>query len=222
MLAASVSGEIFASPSAKQICDAIALTKSPSVLVVINNYTGDRLNFGLAIEKARSQGILVESVIVADDVSLPEARGLAGNILVCKILGAMAERGVDLHSLKKLGDAVVKNLKSVGVGLDHCHVPGREEPTLMGKTECEIGLGLHNERGVSRETMQAPEELVKKMLQMLQDSQADVSSFIEKGDQLVLFVNNLGGMSQLEMNATLNDCVAQLGTMSIFLHLNYR
>ncbi|KAK1228938.1 hypothetical protein PQX77_008031, partial [Marasmius sp. AFHP31] len=121
MLTASVSGDIFASPSAKSIGTTIQLaaheekeTAKKDVLAIINNYTGDRLNFGLAIEKARASGINVESVVVADDVSLLRSdtssvvgpRGLAGNILVCKILGAAAERGMSLKDIKELGDAV--------------------------------------------------------------------------------------------------------------------
>lgn len=258
MLAASVSGDIFASPSAKQILHTIWLASSSGassslisehaglkdVLVIINNYTGDRLNFGLAIEKAlASSSIHIESVVVADDVSLLRprsgsssraslvgARGLAGNILVCKILSAFAERGEPLISVKQLGDAVVRSLASVGVGLEHCHVPGRApwgsgegDGMRMGEQECEIGLGLHNEPGVTRKKMEGPAVVIQEMLELILHSRDhDEDEFWtrsmdeELGDEGVLFVNNLGGMSQLEMGAVLDEILLQLENMRIF------
>jgi triose/dihydroxyacetone kinase / FAD-AMP lyase (cyclizing) len=232
MLAASVSGDIFASPSAKQISYALRLatftgtdpnTPSKDILVIINNYTGDRLNFGSAIEKAKADGMMVESVVVADDVSLlhsPVAkvvgpRGLAGNILVCKILGALAERGTSLNRLKEVGDAVVGNLASIGVGLEHCHVPGRETSGngVLNETEYELGLGLHNEPGAERKKLIEPTELINEMIDKIVESTSRESDkkFVEKEDETVLFVNNLGGMSQLEMGAVLKDAMDCLG-----------
>jgi dihydroxyacetone kinase len=253
MLAASVSGDIFASPSAKQILQTIGLASSSgvtssltvereglrNVLVIINNYTGDRLNFGLAIEKALALSpIHIESVVVADDVSLLRppsdsssrsslvgARGLAGNILVCKILSALAERGEPLARVKQLGDAVVSSLASVGVGLEHCHVPGRvpwgseeAEEIRIGENECEIGLGLHNEPGVIRKKIDGPAAVIRDMLELIIYSKDHgderfwaFSTNDAPGDEGVLFVNNLGGMSQLEMGAVLDEILVQLG-----------
>ncbi|KAF9256556.1 DAK1/DegV-like protein [Marasmius fiardii PR-910] len=229
MLSASISGDVFASPSARSITQTIQLasnvgktktSSSRAVLVIINNYTGDRLNFGLAIEKSRNRGISVDSVVVADDVSLlgrPEnavvgPRGLAGNVLVCKILGAAAERGMELGELKRLGDVVVGNLKSVGVGLDGCHVPGRTWGERLGEGEVEVGLGLHNERGVERRKVpREPGELLEEMVEMVQRSRVvesgDGEMFVKRDEDCVLFVNNLGGMSLLEMGAVVKDLV---------------
>ncbi|KAF8152613.1 hypothetical protein B0H34DRAFT_755406 [Crassisporium funariophilum] len=261
MLSACVSGEIFASPSAKQILTAIKLAAFSSaprssshdaipaaptsgtgtvterrdeprdVLVVINNYTGDRLNFGLAIEKARStitSGMNIASVVVADDVALLRKpgrnlvgpRGLAGNIIVCKILGAFAERGATLDEVKALGDAVVANLSSVGVGLEHCHVPGRwkADGGGLGEEECEVGLGLHNEPGVLKHDLGqgGGERLVIQMVDMiLGEGDAFVRGRDEEVDEVVLFVNNLGGMSQLEMGAVVHDALVYLATKRI-------
>ncbi|KAJ3965852.1 DAK1/DegV-like protein [Lentinula raphanica] len=251
MLAASVSGEIFASPSAKQILSAIRLAAYPGddihprrntitdrsavhmphrkdVLVIINNYTGDRLNFGLAIEKARAEGVRIDSVVVADDVSLLHSessslvgpRGLAGNILVCKILGALAERGSSLENLKRAGDTVVSHLASIGVGLEHCHVPGSiASSATMDEDECEVGLGLHNEPGVRRMKIQDSVKLVDEMVGKLLRSRGVVDggrdSFIQEGDITVLFVNNLGGISQLEMGALMTDILARLSLSDI-------
>ncbi|KAG5341405.1 hypothetical protein C0989_010771 [Termitomyces sp. Mn162] len=262
MLSASVSGDIFASPSAKQILQTIYLASSSGatlsevdqdkqvhewkdVLVIINNYTGDRLNFGLAIEKAlASSHMKIESVVVTDDVSLlqpgPDSRlrarkslvgprGLAGNILVCKILGAFAHRGADLTRVKLLGDAVVHNLASVGVGLGHCHVPGRElnmnSLVVMTEEECEIGLGLHNEPGVVRKKMDGPDKLVAEMLDLIMRSRqgtgeefmrvASDDVGIDLTDDIVLFINNLGGMSQLELAAVLDEVLGQLDSIGV-------
>ncbi|KAG6336429.1 hypothetical protein ID866_2672 [Astraeus odoratus] len=185
MLTSSVSGDIFASPSTKQILSAISFAafaglpqaeRPRDVLVIINNYTGDRLNFGLAIEQARSRypALNIASVLNADDVSLlPQTRsdgqeqsivgprGLAGNILVCKVLGSyttFGPKGVStpgsppatLALAKRLGDALVANLRSIGATLGHCHVPGRSPHSgseIIPPGFIELGLGLHNEPG---------------------------------------------------------------------------
>lgn len=231
MLSACVSGEIFASPSSKQILNTIRLAAlggglTPStkrdVLVIINNYTGDRLNFGLAIEKAKVlyPDVNIASVVVSDDVSLLKSpatqavgpRGLAGNILVCKLLGALAETGANLQTVQSYGDAVVADLSSIGVALEHCHVPGRaENPETMAYGECEIGLGLHNEAGVRRRKMGGVKSVIQEMIEMIMNSKAN-SSLVEREDGFVLFVNNLGGISQLEMGALLSDLVDELGS----------
>ncbi|KAJ4486535.1 hypothetical protein C8J55DRAFT_424621 [Lentinula edodes] len=251
MLAASVSGEIFASPSAKQILSTIRLAAyagedvhprrntitdrsaihvphRKDVLAIINNYTGDRLNFGLAIEKARAEGIRVDSVVVADDVSLLHSessslvgpRGLAGNILVCKILGALAERGSSLENLKHAGDTIVSHLASIGVGLDHCHIPGSNSyGAIIDDDECEVGLGLHNEPGVLRmdirDSVKLTDELIGKLLRSRGVVDGGRDSFVQEGDITVLFVNNLGGMSQLEMGAIMTDILARLALSDI-------
>ncbi|CAA7268945.1 unnamed protein product [Cyclocybe aegerita] len=263
MLSAAVCGEVFASPSAKQIGCAIALASAGErcgdgeetsaqdlktgrdVLVVINNYTGDRLNFGLAIEKARVllAPLRIDSVVVADDVSrlplflptsepnnttepLVGARGLAANILVCKLLGALAFAGTPLSVVKSFGDAVVAHLATVGVGLEHCHIPGHNIPSGgngLGAKECEVGLGLHNEAGMKRRALDRVETLVDEMVGMILGSTE--GGFVrarkseeaeEEKDEVVLFVNNLGGMSQLEMGALVDDVPTRLARSRIY------
>ncbi|KDQ62467.1 hypothetical protein JAAARDRAFT_149358 [Jaapia argillacea MUCL 33604] len=240
MLSASVSGDIFASPSAKAVLTCIQLALlhlgdegEKEVLVIINNYTGDRLNFGLAIEKARAliPGLSISSVVVSDDVSLLNsptpsligARGLGGNILVCKILGAAAARGGSLDQVKALGEAVVKHFGSVGVGLGHCHVPGRTKPSEtegeIGEDECEIGMGLHNEPGARRCKLGSAEELVGEMINLILTSKEGGFGRFGGGgvggDEVVLFVNNLGGISQLEMGAVVDETLIQLEKLDI-------
>ncbi|KAI5980600.1 DAK1 DegV-like protein [Pisolithus marmoratus] len=261
MLTASVSGDIFASPNAILFAAFAGLppprlsetTRPRDVLVIINNYTGDRLNFGLAIERARARypNLNVASVLNADDVSLlPQAtkdgqeqpivgpRGLAGNILVCKVLGAytaFGAKGVSTESqrptfvrAKRLGDALVANLRSIGAALGHCHVPGRNVHSgteIIEPGFVELGLGLHNEPGVRRVSLSSPTWLVSEMIKMIRASGSgwigsevnkNGDEWIRPGDATILFLNNLGGISQLEMGAILEIVKNELATYGIF------
>ncbi|KAG6877989.1 hypothetical protein C0993_001194 [Termitomyces sp. T159_Od127] len=174
-------------------------------------------------------GRLAMAWSVAARKSLVGARGLAGNILVCKILGAFAHRGADLTRVKLLGDVVVHNLASVGVGLGHCHVPGRgpnlDSAVMIAEEECEIGLGLHNEPGVVRKKMDGPDKLVADMLGLIMRSRhgtgedfvrvASGGTGRDLTDDIVLFINNLGGISQLELAAVLDEVLCQLASVGI-------
>ncbi|KAG2148927.1 DAK1 DegV-like protein [Suillus clintonianus] len=268
MLTSSVSGDVFASPSAKQILAAIefaAFTNSPTprdVVIIINNYTGDRLNFGLAMEHARAKhpGLNVVSVLNADDVSLlPQTRqdgkdagmvgprGLGGNIFVCKVLGAYTMFGgkgestspsapnPTLARAKCLGDALVAHLRSIGVALGHCHVPGREPHSasqLIADNHVELGLGLHNEPGVRCAPLESSHWLATEMLRLVSMSGggwsgADIykgegapkfdahESWLREDDVTVLFINNLGGVSQLEIGAIVEEVRDVLASQKI-------
>ena len=139
LLTAAVAGTIFASPSASQIRNAI-LARVPAeagVLVIVMNYTGDVLNFGMGVEKARAQGRRVEMVVVGDDVGVTRSaagkvgrRGIAGTCLVHKITGALAETGAGLDDVVKVAKLVSENVVSIGASLSHVHVPGREKMSV--------------------------------------------------------------------------------------------
>ncbi|VDB82871.1 unnamed protein product [Peniophora sp. CBMAI 1063] len=238
MLAAAVSGDIFASPSASQILTAIELAIAtsrrerdclPEVLLIINNYTGDRLNFGLALERARARypDLKIDALVVADDVSLLHTdslvgpRGLGGNILVCKLLGAAGAAGQTLAEIQTLGKAVVDALASVGVGLSHCHVPGRAVPQSeeAASEECELGMGLHNEPGARKASFESADQLIGEMLGMLLQSRENglvaIAKRPEETEETVLFVNNLGGISQLELGAVVDEALVQLRAIGI-------
>lgn len=234
MLTAAVSGEIFASPSASQICSGLDLVNAEAgVIFVVNRYTGDCLNFGLAAEKGRAALAIsgnkksggIEMVIVGDDVAvgrerggLVGRRGLGGNVFTCKIMGAGSQKGLNVQQLKKLGDSVIANAVSVGTSLDHCHVPGRskvaEDWGALPDEACEIGMGIHNEPGFKRLEKTPPaSELIREMLSLLlnpNDSDRHYLDF-EKDDAPIVFLNNLGGVSQLEMAALLDETLIQLG-----------
>ncbi|CBX98909.1 hypothetical protein LEMA_P081480.1 [Plenodomus lingam JN3] len=190
------------------------------VLVVVMNYTGDVLNFGMGVEKARAQGVQVEMVVVGDDVGVGRGkggkvgrRGIAGTVFVVKIAGALAARGATLKQVADVAQLVADNTVSIGSSLSHVHVPGRRETEAdaLKDGEVEIGMGIHNEAGSERRTTGLP-GLVQTMLSHCLDAtDADRSfSTIKAGDAVVLLVNNLGGVSPLELGGITNEVVEQL------------
>ncbi|KAK3365974.1 Dak1 domain-containing protein [Lasiosphaeria ovina] len=234
LLSAAVAGTIFASPSAEQVRAAImarvdnnepssSTAESGGVLVTVMNYTGDVLNFGMAVEKARAAGVNAEMVVVGDDVGVGRAkagkvgrRGIAGTVLVHKISGALAAQGRSLAEVAKVARLTAENLVSVGASLDHVHVPGRAPPDLnsaehLKDRELELGMGIHNEAGSSRETAIELPELARKMLaQLLDPNDADRAFVRVNSNEVVLLVNNLGGVSVLELGGILAEVVTQL------------
>ncbi|KAI4230178.1 MAG: hypothetical protein L6R36_000291 [Xanthoria steineri] len=226
-LTACVAGTIFASPSAQQVraCLSQCLpAETEGVVVVVTNYTGDVLNFGMGIEKARAMGKKVEMVVVADDVGVGRAkggkvgrRGLSGTALVVKICGALAEAGASVGDCAKVGRLVVDNLVSVGASLSRVHVPGRslqeaqDEVERLGPGLVEIGMGIHNEPGCEKVKTDLP-GLVKIMLAQLLDPNDKDRAYvkIEKGADTVLLINNFGGTSNLELSGVVTEIVSQL------------
>lgn len=195
MLTAAVSGEIFASPSVDAVLTAIrAVTGAPGCLLVVKNYTGDRLNFGLAAEKARAEGYKVEMVIVADDIALPDLpqpRGVAGTLFVHKIAGHMAESGDDLQTIAAATRAAAADIVSLGMSLSTCSIPGQAHEDRLGPDEGELGLGIHGEPGAERIALQEAAGIVSTMAGRLSTTMPD-------GDHALL-INNLGAVPPLEM-----------------------
>lgn len=224
LLSAAVAGTIFASPSAEQIRTAIMsrVDRDAGVLVTVMNYTGDVLNFGMAVEKARAAGIATEMVVVGDDVGVGRAkggkvgrRGIAGTVLVHKISGALAAKGYGLKEVAKVARLVSENLVSVGASLEHVHVPGRAVPKKgeagsLGEDEVELGMGIHNEAGSGRERVELPVLVGKMLKQLLDQSDKDRAFANVNSNEVVLLVNNLGGVSPLELGGITAEVVAQL------------
>lgn len=225
LLTAGVAGSIFASPSAEQVRRAI-LTRVPTdkgVLVITMNYTGDVLNFGMAAEKAKASGIATEFYAIGDDVGVGRKkggkvgrRGIGGGIMVLKTIGALAEAGGSLSEVYGLAKQVAGNIVSVGASLEHVHVPGRAVPDPnsdenIPTEEIEVGMGIHNEPGSHRVVASLP-ELVKIILGQMLDPKDEDRHFVDikKGDKTVLFINNLGGVSMLELAGILNEIHTQL------------
>ncbi|KAI9149310.1 dihydroxyacetone kinase [Paramyrothecium foliicola] len=221
MLSAAVAGTIFASPSAEQVRTGIMsrVDTSKGVLVVVMNYTGDILNFGMAVEKARAAGISVEMVVVGDDVGVGRAkagkvgrRGIAGTVLVQKIAGALAATGRSLEEVAKVAQLAADNLVSVGASLEHVHVPGRsaEGGDELEVGEVELGMGIHNEPGSGRGKMDLPELVGKMLTQLLDTSDKDRAFVNVNSNEVVLMVNNLGGVSALELGGITTEVTTQL------------
>ncbi len=193
MLTAAVSGEIFASPSVAAVLAGIrAVTGPAGCLLIVKNYTGDRLNFGLAAERARAEGLDVEMVIVADDIALPDLvqpRGVAGTLFVHKIAGHLAEAGAPLAEVAAAARAAAADIRSLGVSLSSCAIPGQPFEARVGDDEAELGLGIHGEPGVEKIALDRIEAMVALMAERLAADDADQA----------LIVNNLGSVPPLEM-----------------------
>ena len=202
MLSAAVAGQVFTSPSPNSVLAAIrAVTGKPGALLIVKNYTGDRLNFGLAAEMARAEGIVTEIVVVADDVALaakPESagrRGIAGTVLVHKVAGAAATEGKSLAEVAAIAQATAGAVGTMGVALSSCTVPAAGKPTFMlGEQEVELGLGIHGEPGVRRAAMHPADQLVDELLTTI-----FAARDLHSGERVALLVNNLGGTTTMEL-----------------------
>lgn len=212
MLTAAVSGGVFASPSVDAVLDGIrAVTGEAGALLVVKSYTGDRLNFGLAAELARAEGLDVEVVVVADDVALTDddanagRRGLAGTILVHKVAGALAARGGTLAEVADAARRVAESVGTLGVGLGPASVPGGQPGFRLGEDEMELGLGIHGEPGVSRERLPAADDLAELVVERLVTDRG-----LQRGERLVLLAGNAGATPTMEMMIVVRGAVAAL------------
>ena len=204
MLTAAVCGDVFASPSVDAVLAGIlAVTGPAGCLLIVKNYTGDRLNFGLAAERARAFGHKVNMVIVDDDVALPElpqARGLAGTLFVHKIAGAMAENGASLVDCTVAAQRIVAASRSIGMSLDTCTVPGSLKEDRIPEGMAELGLGIHGEAGVDQVKSAGAKDAVAKISEKLVATMSDKPH--------VALINNLGGSSVLEMSILTNELLS--------------
>lgn len=205
MLTAAVCGDIFASPSVDAVLSAIVnVTGDAGCLLIVKNYTGDRLNFGLAAEKARSLGFKVDMVIVRDDIALPDnpqPRGIAGTVLVHKVAGFAAEQGQSLQAVAALAQQACEATASIGLAFASCHLPGENRDERVKPGASELGMGIHGEPGVETLATQNSHEIVAVMAQKLQAT-------LPQGSEVLLMLNNLGGFSMLEMAVLAREVLA--------------
>lgn len=196
MLTAAVCGDVFASPSVDAVLAGIlAVTGKAGCLLIVKNYTGDRLNFGLAAERARAFGLKVAMVIVDDDIALPDlpqARGVAGTLFVHKIAGALAEQGAGLEVVAAAAQAVIKGCVSIGMSLDTCTVPGSPKEDRISAGKAELGLGIHGEAGVEQVDFSGARAAMGMVVERLLPHTGSADH--------VALLNNLGATTPLEMS----------------------
>lgn len=214
-LSAVVCGQVYSSPTRDAIYSTLISLKARQVLLIVKNYTGDRINFGLAAEMARTNtGKEVELLVVADDVALLDtdveigARGVAGVVIVHKIVGAAAESGRSLEEVKKIGSAVASLIKTYGVALTSCTLPSASKPMNdMEDNHMEVGLGIHGEKGHGSTPKKPADEIVADLLASL----AKHTSFQKDSSKPVaVLLNNLGATTQMEMSVITKAVLEQL------------
>ncbi len=208
LLTAAVCGEVFASPSVDAVLAGIlAVTGSAGCLLIVKNYTGDRLNFGLAAARARALGKRVEMVVVDDDVALPEAvqaRGVAGTLFVHKIAGALAAGGVGLDHVAAAARSAIGRLASIGMSLDTCTIPGSPKENRIAAGQAELGLGIHGEPGSEKVAFEGARAAVALVAERLRPH-------LVAGRRHALLLNNLGGCTPLEMGVLAEElCRSEL------------
>ena len=208
MLTAAVCGEVFASPSVDAVLAGIlAVTGKAGCLLIVKNYTGDRLNFGLAAERARAFGLKVNMVIVDDDIALPDlpqARGVAGTLFVHKIAGALADKGADLDAVTEAAKKTIHDVVSIGMSLDACTVPGNAKENRIPAGKAELGLGIHGEPGVEQVNFSGAADAIAMVVERL-------ATNISPGPHVAL-VNNLGSATPLEMSVLVEELLkSQIG-----------
>ncbi|CAF1386400.1 unnamed protein product, partial [Didymodactylos carnosus] len=214
MLAAAVCGSIFASPPSSDIFRTIVELKrrgAQSILLIILNYTGDRLNFGLAMERARELGIDIDMLVVADDAAVDHAigpRGLCGTLIVIKIAGALAEKGESMPEIVDFCQKVRGNLRTIGLSASGICAPGQSQSFQLADDEMELGLGIHGESGAQKLKLLPSKQAID--LAFGQLVRGTRSLDVRRDDNVFLLVNNLGGCSNLELGIILKDAIENL------------
>ena len=216
MLDCAVAGAVFTSPTPDKIFEGIKAVANPAgVLCIVKNYTGDVLNFEMAMDMAADEDIKVAHVVVNDDVAVQDSlyttgrRGVAGTVLVHKIAGAKAEQGAALDDVKAVAEKVIANVRTMGMAITPCTVPAAGKPGFeLADDEMEIGIGIHGEPGTHRAKLQSADEIAKTLLDKIL---ADIDY---KGREVVVMVNGMGATPLMELyiiNNFVQDYLAQAG-----------
>ena len=201
MLDAAVTGNVFTSPSPDRIIEGLRRADSgKGVLMIIKNYSGDIMNFQLAGEMAEMDNILVDSVVVKDDVAVPDStfsagrRGIAGTVFVHKIAGAAKKRDFPLSEVKRAAQKAVDNVRSMGMAMTPCILPAVGKPGFeLGANEMELGMGIHGEPGIRREPMVTAAELARKLLEPI------LTDLDYTNSDVAVLVNGMGGTPLMEL-----------------------
>ena len=201
MLDAAVAGPVFTSPTPDMVYEGIkAVATDAGVLCIVKNYTGDVMNFEMAVDMAKDDDIKADYVVVNDDVAVEDSsfttgrRGVAGTILVHKIAGARAEEGGTLEEVKAVAEKVIANVRTMGMAIKPCTVPAAGKPGFeLPEDEMEIGIGIHGEPGTHREKLQKANEIAKQLLDKIL---ADIDY---SGKEVAVIVNGMGATPLMEL-----------------------
>jgi len=201
MLDAAVAGNIFSSPSPDRISEAIErVDKGGGVLLVIKNYSGDIMNFGLSKDMAEADDKKVATVIVKDDVAVEDStystgrRGIAGTVFVHKIAGAMAEKGASLEEVERAANKAIANIRSMGMAMSACTLPAVGKPGfVLAENEMEVGMGIHGEPGIERTSIKSAKETAKTLLEKI------LKDYDYSNSEVALLVNGLGATPLMEL-----------------------
>lgn len=201
MLDAAVAGPVFTSPTPDQVLEGIkAVATDEGVLCVVKNYTGDVMNFEMAIDMAQDEDIKADYVVVNDDVAVKDSlyttgrRGVAGTILVHKIAGAKAEAGGSLAEVKAAAEKTIANVRSMGMAIRPCTVPANGKPGFeLADDEMEIGIGIHGEPGTHREKLQSADKIASMLLEKIL---ADIDY---SGHEVIAIINGMGATPLMEL-----------------------
>jgi phosphoenolpyruvate---glycerone phosphotransferase subunit DhaK len=224
MLDAACPGDVFAAPPTDYVYETIKLVASPKgVLLLVNNYTGDRMAFEMAQELAEAEGITVRTLYIDDDVSVKDStytvgrRGVAGDFFVMKAVGAAAERGADLDEIVRIGEKVNAVTRTMGLALTACTPPAKGSPLFdLPGDEIEMGVGIHGEPGRRREPMQPADALVGELLDaVVQDLP------YTPGDRTALMVNGLGGTPLSELYLVYGRAHTRLADRGVRVEKSY-
>jgi dihydroxyacetone kinase-like protein len=218
MLDAACPGEVFTSPTPDQMLEATkAIDGGAGVLHIVKNYTGDVLNFEMAADLAKDEGIDVEAVVIDDDVAVQDSlytagrRGVGTTVLAEKLCGAAAEEGRSLADVAELCRKVNANGRSMGMALTSCTVPTSGEPTFeLGPQEMEIGIGIHGEPGRERVPLASASEIVDRLLDPIVEDLG-----IGSGTDVLAFVNSMGGTPLIELYVVYNEVRKRLADRGI-------
>ncbi|KAK3406111.1 hypothetical protein EUGRSUZ_K02291 [Eucalyptus grandis] len=216
MLAAAICGDVFASPPVDAVLAGIrAVTGPMGCLLIVKNYTGDRLNFGLAAELAKSEGYMVEMVIVGDDCALPPPRGivgrrgLAGTILVHKVAGAAAAAGLSLKDVAAEAKRASEMIGTMGVALSVCTLPGQATSNRLAPGKMELGLGIHGEPGVAVADIQPVDMVISHVLTKILSPESNYVP-ISRGNRVIIMTNGLGATPIMELMIASGKTVTKL------------
>lgn len=216
MLDCAVAGSIFTSPTPDQILEGIkAIANEKGVLMIVKNYTGDIMNFEMAADLARDEGIVVDHVVTNDDVAVQDSlyttgrRGVAGTFFVHKIAGAKAEQGAPLEEVKGTAQRVIDNVRTMGAAIAPCTVPAAGKPGfVLADDEMEIGIGIHGEPGTHREKLRTADEIVTMLLDKI------LADLDYSGGEVSVMVNGAGATPLMELyviNNKVHDILKQRG-----------